>query len=650
MGKKRRGKKIINREEGISRKADSQRTLVIGAILAITFLAFANTLANGFVYDDTSQILQNGLIRDISNIPTVMTTEVWFWRVVKDKDPNKEAGPTTPYYRPVFSIYLVFGWHLFGDSPMGWHLLNILIHMAVVYLAFLIMEKLSGDLRLSAVAALIFALHPLRTESVAWISGITDPLLAMFLLAAFYLYMLYREGGKTGHLIAALALFLMAAFTKEPAVCMPIFIAAYELMLINQGEPIKNRAFLAARHATIFLVVSLAYFGMRYFALKFMLNDDSFTSYTTGEILMTIPIVICKYIGLLFWPVNLSIFHETPMVKSPLSLRFILPLLAIAALAVTLWPLRKSLMTRFAILWFIINLLPVLNLGAFDEKFLVQERYLYIPSVGFSLLIAYGLMKLPLERWVQVGGRRTAQTAAVAVVCILLGGKTLAQNGVWKDDTTLYTHGASVASGQLMPHYILGHHYINLQEPEKCIEHLEQALKLDPDNLIVKVNLAPAHLQLYTKTEDRSHIYRAIELCREGLNQNDKIAPLWDTLGHAHTFDTELKNYDRARSLFARALSIQPELFISNFHMGATFVKEGKHVNAIPFLELARQQEPTFPETYRFLAYAYENVGRIQDAINQLSYYLQFQADSPDAAKETQHLESLRARLQPESP
>ncbi|MCI0487881.1 MAG: glycosyltransferase family 39 protein [Blastocatellia bacterium] len=650
MGKKRRGKKPIDQSNTISKKPHDLRRWVIASLLAITFFAFANTLSHGFAYDDNTQILQNDLIRDISNIPTVLTTEVWFWRALKDKDPNEEAGPSTPYYRPVFSIYLILGWHLFGNSPMGWHLFNILMHMAVVYFVFLLIEKLFGNLWLSTISAVLFALHPLRSESVAWISGLTDPLLALFLLPAFYFYILYREGGKPKHLVSALALFLIAAFTKEPAVCLPIFIAAYELLLINQGEPIKRRAFLAARYAAMFLAVSLVYFVMRYFAIGFVLNDQSFTSYKTIEILMTTPIVICKYIGLLFWPVDLSIFHDTPMVKSPLSLRFILPLVAVAALALALWPLRKATVTRFAILWFVINLLPVLNLGTFQEHFLVQERYVYIPSIGFSLLIAYGLMKLPVERWVEIGIRRTVQAATVAVICLLLVGKTLAQNAVWKDDLTLYEHGAQTASEQLMSHFVLGHYYIKLQQPEKSVEELEKVLEMDPDNMVAIINLAPAHLQLHVKTMDRSHVKRAIDLCHKGLSKNDSIAPLLDTLGHAHTFDTEFKNYERARALFARALALQPNLFISNFHMGATFVKEGNYINAIPFLELARQQEPKFAESYKFLAYAYENTGRTRDAINQLSHYLRLEITSADAAKETEHLEALRAKLQSESP
>ena len=117
--------------------------------------------------------------------------------------------------------------------------------------------------------------------------------------------------------------------------------------------------------------------------------------------LLTIPLVICKYLALLiwpFWPVKLSLFHATYLVRSPLSPRFILPLLVILALAFALWKLRSSLAARFAALWFAIHLLPVLNLSAFAEDFMVQERYVYIPSIGFSLLMALGLSAISLMK------------------------------------------------------------------------------------------------------------------------------------------------------------------------------------------------------------------------------------------------------------
>ena len=254
--------------------------------------------------------------RRCRKLPVVLTTELWFYRVMQDKDPNKDTGPTTPYYRPTFSIFQMICWQLFQASPPGWHLMNILVHMLAVYFVFLIAERLSKDLKLAAIASLLFAIHPLRTESVAWICGISDPFLAIFLLPSFYLYIRYREEGRTSLLFGALGLFLFAAFTKEPAVALPLFIGAYELFIVNQDKPFGDRLKPAITYSVSFLFVFALYFMARFYALGFAVNNSNYKNYPVLEVFLTIPIVIWKYFLLLIWPVELSLFHGTQVVKS----------------------------------------------------------------------------------------------------------------------------------------------------------------------------------------------------------------------------------------------------------------------------------------------------------------------------------------------
>jgi protein O-mannosyl-transferase len=623
------------------------RNFILGIILSVTFLAFANTIWNGFAYDDTTQILQNQLIRSWSNLPDALTKEVWFWRVLQDKDPNKQMGPTTPYYRPVFIVYLMAGWWLFEDSPAPWHIANIIMHLLAVYFAFKILERITGDLRLTAIATLLFAVHPLRSESVAWISGVTDLFLALFLLPSFYFYMRYRDDGKLPNLIYSLLLFLLATFSKEPAVALPIFIGAYEIFILNRQQPLLERLKPAIQFSLLFFFVTIFYFIMRYNALGFILSDKNYKAYPREEVLMTIPLVIVKYISLLFLPLNLSIFHQTEMIKSPLSLSFILPLLLVIALSAGLWRLRESTIARFAILWFAIHLLPVLNLSAFAEDFLVQERYVYIASLGFSLLLGMALVKIPLEQYSPFRNRRAAQAAVVILIAMIFTGKTVAQNSNWKDDLTLWSHGAEVASEQPMPNFILGHYYVKLQQPQKVIDILEHYVELKSDNPMVLTNLANSHLQMFEFNKDRQHLKRGIELCEQGLRLADTAqhAALWDTLGHAYTYDSDLKNYPKARAYFAKALQLEPDLTLANFHMGATFVKENMLDEGIRYLELARQQEPDFPDTRKFLGYAYSNRGETQKALDELNAYLQKQPFAIDAPTIRQNIEKLRASL-----
>ena len=659
-------KKKRSRLKTVERPIDApviRRSWILGLILGVTFLTFCNTLSNGFAYDDQTFILKNQLIQSsslgeaISKLPVVLTKELWFYRVMQDKDPNKETGPTTPYYRPTFSIFHMICWLLFQANPAGWHLMNVLVHLLAVYFVFLIVERVSKDLKVSAIASLLFAVHPLRAESVAWICGVSDPFLAIFLLPSFYLYMRYREEEKAAYLIASLALFLFAAFTKEPAVALPLFIGAYELFILNQDKPVRERIKPAIKYSWCFLFVSALYFLARYYALGFALNNSNFKSYTTGEILLTIPIVIWKYILLLVWPVNLSLFHATALIKSPLDVQFILPFVALTGLAFGLWRLRNSIVARFAILWFAVNLLPVLNLSAFAEDFLVQERYVYIPSIGFSLLVAIAVAKAPIEKWLPVGSRPVAKTALAGLLVLLLAGKSFAQNTTWKDDLTMWSHGVEMASDQSMSHYVLGHKLINLGNFEKAAHHFEEYLKLSPDNLIVISNLAATNVIMYQNaatanpsTADRALLDRALELCEKGLAKQGDFPPLWDTLGTIHTFETGLKNYDRAIACYQRGLSFDSQNAMITFHLGGTLTKKGDLENGVRLLQSALEMDPRLIDAHKFLAYAYRGRGQLKEAVDALSTYLRLQPNAPDASKISKDVEELRARLQTTSP
>jgi protein O-mannosyl-transferase len=639
------------------------RKWILGIILGVTFLTFANTLGNDFAYDDQTFILENQLIKSasvgeaISKLPVVLTKELWFYRVLQDKDPNKDKTPTTPYYRPTFAIFQMICWLLFGANAAGWHFANILVHMLAVYFVFLILERVSKDLKVTAIGTLLFAVHPLRAESVAWICGISDPFLAIFLLPSFYFYLRYRGEGHARNLFVALLLFLFAAFTKEPAVALAIFIGVYEIFLINQDKPLGDRIAPAIKYSICFLFVSALYFGARYYALGFALNNERFKSYPFDQILMTIPLVILKYVGLLFFPVNMTLFHATYMVKSPLDIKFFLPLLGLIGLVYGLWRLRKSVVARFAILWFAVNLLPVLNLSAFAEDFLVQERYVYIPSVGFSLLVALLLAKIPIENWISFKNRAVAQTALVAILVFCLAGKSLAQNTVWKDDMTLWRYGVDSASDQFMSHFILGFKLINLKDYRGAADQFEECMKFGQYNQIVYSNLAAANVLIFQYESvdtpgaaERARLDRAVELCEQGLKIGGDFPPFWDTLGQVYSFETGLKNLDRAVACFQRGLSLNPANALITFHLGGALAKKGDLENGMHLLRTALELDPSIADAHKFLGYAYKAKGQYKEAIDELKIYLRLQPDAADATRIGKDVQDMRSQTEAVAP
>jgi tetratricopeptide (TPR) repeat protein len=179
-------------------------------------------------------------------------------------------------------------------------------------------------------------------------------------------------------------------------------------------------------------------------------------------------------------------------------------------------------------------------------------------------------------------------------------------------------------------------------------------MKLTPNNLIVIGNLAACYLLIYQyqaaanpATADRAPLDRALELCEKGLGISSEISTLWDTLGSIHTFDTGLKNYERAIACFQRGLMLSPANPMINFHLGGTLVKRGNLDEGMRYLKTALELAPGIVDAHKFLAQIYKQRGNIKEAINELDIYLQLQPNAPDASRISKDLQDMRARLQP---
>jgi len=231
---------------------------------------------------------------------------------------------------------------------------------------------------------------------------------------------------------------------------------------------------------------------------------------------------------------------------------------------------------------------------------------------------------------------------------------------VWKDDLTLFEHGADTADDQMMPHYILGHQYIKFQRYDKAADELERCLQVSPDNRVAMVNLASSHLFLFDATSNRSHLDRAIALCQQGLAAPirggeakdvelavNQQAVFYDTIGHAYLYETELRDYNRGLFNIGQALKLQPNnpAFLS--HFGAAYFKLGNFPLAVHFLEESRRLDPNVPDNYKFLSYAYDRTGRTREAVDSLKLYLTLNPGAVDAAQQKTRLDQLQAKLQP---
>src|ERR1051325_2506556 len=206
---------------------------LVPVILAL--LTSINGLENGFVFDDNYQILGNEFIKDLSNVPSAFTSSVWAFLS------NDLMASQDSYFRPFFTVLFSINQALFGTHAGGWHFINVVIHAAVTYFVFLVCRAISGRPRPAYLAAAMFAVHPVHVESVAWLSGITDPLMELFLLPSFLCYLRYKQNGRRRELVFMLLFFFFALLCKEAAILLPVVIAYCELFYFKESAPIRQR-------------------------------------------------------------------------------------------------------------------------------------------------------------------------------------------------------------------------------------------------------------------------------------------------------------------------------------------------------------------------------------------------------------------------
>ncbi len=504
--------------------------LLLWLALALTLLTFIGTLRFDFVYDDLSQIVSNPHVQSWRYVPAYFTEQVWG---------HLHPGQAGDYYRPIFLLWLLWDHTLFGMWPGGWHATTLLLHLLTTGLVYLLARRLTKDRIAAGIASLFFGLHPVHIEAVAWISAVCEPLMAAAMLGSLLCYLKQRgiqPSRRSPWQAASVALFLIAALSKETALVLPGIIAAYEWLFPSPSAPTAGvpgtpadrgperdsetagLPLRIARGVSPFAVVLAGYLVVRLRVLKGLAIPAD--KVTFSAVLLTWPSLLWFYLKQLLWPVRISPFYETPLVHSPGLGNFVLPLLAVscAAAALGFWAWRSRL-AAFAAIWLALTIFPALwGVRYFGESELAHDRYLYLPSVAFALLLAVAIRKLHRGH-AQLFGQPAVQVAVVAMVTCFLGIASAAQSVYWANNLLLYSRGVQVAPHNTLAWDHLGTEWMARNRPDKAIETYQHALELDPDAWNTNFALGIAYSSIGNLPQADRYLARACELRSGYANQ-----------------------------------------------------------------------------------------------------------------------------------
>ncbi len=566
-----------------NKKLNGEWKIVIG-ILVITFLAFANTLQNDFAYDDWFQIARNPQVTSWENIPKTFTQSVWQFMYETARE------PTDLYYRPVFNSLLIVQYQLLGQKVWAWHLVSVLLHLLVVLLVYTLARNWEYEKTSAVIAALIFGLHPVHSEAVAWISSSPDLIAGIFVLASLVCYEWARDRKdgaqirlRRSWICASLLFALFAMFSKEQAVMLPLFIVARELIdnllieVLITGfslQLFKKQAKACTqnlKHTSFFLIPALIYLTARFFVMGFIVKSDERAAMITfGQMLLTIPGAIFSYTRMLFVPYPLAIVYDNDYVQSIGSMRFWLPFVGVIVIVgLTLWIIKNSSVAIRSFLFLVLFLMPVLNLRFFNQnESPIHDRYLYLPSIGFCFLVALALTKL-FDKKVLF-----AVTASISIIFFTL---TFFQNRTWRDDVTLFTHALKFAPNKPFLHNTLAGAYSEINQYNEAEKAYLKALELNPNYLASYDGLGV----IYTK---QGRHEEAVKAFQKSTESNEPTALAYFNLGSSYI---NLKKFDEAEKALLKAIEINPSYSPAHYNLGWLYQQRGQKELSIKHYGLA---------------------------------------------------------------
>ena len=567
------------------------------AVAVVALLACGGSLYHGFVWDDRPLIVENRQLRESGGLASLLTSG--FWQTGDHHDRFRA------FYRPLVSLSYALDTAVWGRAPAGFHLTNLMLHLAAALLVYALARRREPWPAAAAFGAALFAAHPVHVESVAWISGRTDLLCAVLCLAAFVLDRVgaRRAPGAGGRRAAALACFFLALMAKEMAVTLPLLLGFDRLL--RPGRRVA-RLRIAARTMAPYLAIAGGYLMLRRVVLGFE-ADPLFHLDPIGW-LATAIFVLARDATLLLLPLGLDPHYpyapRTTLLDPVVALSGVLLAIIVAAGVVTA---RGSRRAAFALAWIAVTLAPVLRFGSFGDV-LLADRFLYLPSVGLALLAARAVPAFAAVASPRL--RRAGPAAAVLVLggLILLAGR---QTAIWRDDLTLFTRLARTSPGSAMVHSNLGLALYDAGDYDRAVAEYRAAIDLAPGFALAHNNLAAALDRQGRLAEAERHYRAALRLAPRQLESQINLANLRARQGQADAVDV-LRTIVREKPGHARA----------RYSLADALLNNGLADEAAAEAAEALRRDPSMSEAWYLIGRVRYEQGRRDEAAQALRAFL----------------------------
>ncbi len=592
---------------------------VCGLLLLAVALVFGRTVLFDFVnFDDDVLVYKNAIVaRGVTahGIAWAFTTSferTWF---------------------PLTWISYMLDSQMYGPKPWGYHLTNVFLHAATSVILFLVLRQMTGNLWASACVALLFAIHPLRAEAVAWVSERKGALSGLFFVATIAAYVGYvRRPFSLARYLTVAALFTLGLMAKPSLVTLPLLLllldywplarwqAGYpEHPLAGRGPGSLDNA-CATRSASrlmlekIPLLMLSASFSMAA-VLTQAGNIRTFESVPIPARIANALVSYVIYLGQFFWPVGLAAFYprSEDLPAWQIGGAFLV-LAALSLAAIISWHRQPAVLVGW--LWYLGMLVPMIGLVPIGDH-ARADRYTYLPQIGLCIAVVWGV-RWGMER---LWGDRLSRHWMCGVAGTLLAGGLMAcawqQTSYWQNSERLWTRALACTSNNGIAHSDLGLALADRGEVDEAIAEYRKALKIKPDNI-------EAHNDLGLALVARGQVDEAIAHYRKALEINSYYMEAHSDLGIALAGCGKV---DEAIYHFRVALALDPEHVDTHYNLGLALAGRGQVDEAIEHFREAVEIKPDFAEAHNNLGLALAGRGEVDEAIEHFRKAVEIKPD-----------------------
>ncbi len=439
---------------------ENKEKFILACLMILTCLAFAPQLSNNFVnWDDDGYIYNNPEIQSMSahNIAYFFNPKTFI----------------QGNYHPLTMISFCIEYHFFKVNPLVYHLDNLLLHLMNVLLVYFILKMLTKNNELSLITALLFAIHPMRVESVAWAAERKDVLYTFFFLLSLYYYLIWKKAAKMNHYVASIVLFICSILSKGQAV-----VLAPVLLLIDYYMQQKMDKKLILEKIPFFVIALIS--GL----ITMSAQGASLAGYTGVKLTILDRFLVANY-GLMMYlykliiPLNLNCFNSYPAHID--GIFYIAPIVVLALFIVLYVFGKRSKEIVFGAAFFIVTISIVLQFLPIGDA-VIADRYTYIPYLGLFIIMAYAFTKSSIM----------VKTVGIGV-CIVFVALTFNQTKVWHDNKSLWEQVLNNNPENNIALSNLGQYYFEGQQPDIAFDYFTKAIQSKPDYFIPYFNRGNIH-------------------------------------------------------------------------------------------------------------------------------------------------------------